>query len=59
MTSNTKFVVGLSLGICTGAVTALLVAPQSGKDTRQVIQSRSGAWKRRASNLIARRGTTK
>ncbi len=57
MSSNTKLVVGLSLGIFAGAATALLATPQSGKDTRQVIKSRSGALKRRAVELIARRRT--
>ena len=58
MSNNTKLAVGLSLGICAGAATALLVTPQSGKDTRQIIKSRSGALKRRAGELIARRRTT-
>ncbi len=57
MSTNTKLVVGLSLGICAGATTALLITPRSGKDTRQVIKSRSGALKRRAGELIARRRT--
>ena len=57
MSSNTKLVVGLSVGICTGAAAALLVAPKTGKDTRQIIKSRSSAWKRHAGELIARRGT--
>ena len=57
MSNNTKLVVGLSVGICTGAATALLVAPKSGKDTRQIIKSQSGALKRRAGEVIARRRT--
>ena len=58
MSNNTKLVVGLTVGICTGAAAALLVTPQSGKDTRQIIKSRSGALKRRAGELIARRRAT-
>ena len=54
MSSNTKLVVGLSVGICTGAAAALLVAPKTGKDARQIIKSRSSAWKRRAGELISR-----
>lgn len=57
MSSNTKLVVGLSVGIFTGAAAALLVAPKTGKDTRQIIKSRSGSLKRRAGELIARRRT--
>ncbi len=57
MSNNTKLVLGLSVGICTGAAAAFLVAPKSGKDTRQIIKSRSGALKRRAGVLIARRRT--
>ncbi len=57
MSNNTKLFVGLYVGICTGAAAALLVAPKSGKDTRQIIKSRSGALKRRAGELIARRRT--
>ncbi len=57
MSSKTKLVVGLSVGICTGAAAALLVAPKTGKDTRQIIKSRSSAWKRRAGELIASRRT--
>ncbi len=57
MSSNTKLVVGMSVGIFTGAVAALLVAPKTGKDTRQIIKSRSGALKNRAGELIARRRT--
>ena len=55
MSSNTRLVLGLSVGICTGAAAAMLVAPKTGKDTRQIIKSRSGDFKRRAGNLIARR----
>ncbi len=55
MSNNTKLAVGLTVGICAGAATALLATPQSGKDTRQTIKSRSGALKRRAGELIARR----
>jgi len=57
MSNNTKLVLGLSVGICTGAAAALLVAPKSGKDTRQIIKSRSAALKSRAGELIARRRT--
>ena len=57
MSNNTKLAVGLSLGICAGAATALLITPRSGKDTRRVIKSRSGALKRRAGEMIARRRT--
>ena len=55
MSSNTKLVVGLSLGICTGAAAAMLVAPKSGKATRQIIKSQSADLKRRTGELIARR----
>ncbi len=57
MSSNTKLAVGLSVGIFAGAAAALLVTPQSGKDTRHIIKSRSGALKRRAGEMIARRRT--
>ncbi len=57
MSNNNKLAVGLTVGICTGAAAALLVTPRSGKDTRQIIKSRSGALKRRAGELIARRRT--
>ncbi len=57
MSSNSKLVLGLSMGICAGAAAALLVTPQSGKDTRQIIKSRSGTLKRRTGELIARRRT--
>ncbi len=57
MSNNTKLAVGLTVGICTGAAAALLGTPRSGKDTRQIIKSRSGALKRRAGELIARRRT--
>ena len=58
MSSNTRLVVGLSVGICTGAAVAILVAPKSGKDTRQIIKSRSDALKLRAGELIIRRRAT-
>ena len=52
MTKNTKFVVGLAVSICTGAAAGMLVAPRSGKDTRQIIKSRSASLKRRTGELI-------
>ncbi len=57
MSNNTKLVLGFSVGICTVDAAAFLVAPKSGKDTRHIIKSRSGALKRRAGELIARRRT--
>ena len=59
MSNNSKLVVGLAVGICTGAAAGMLVAPKSGKDSRQVIKSRSGALKHRAGELINRRGTSR
>jgi len=57
MTKNTKFVVGLAVGICTGAAAGMLAAPRSGKDTRQITKSRSATLERRAGELILRRRT--
>ena len=59
MSGNSKLVVGLSVGICTGAAAAMLVTPKSGKANRQIIKSQSGVLKRRAGELIARRRTAR
>ena len=58
MTKNAELVVGLAEGICTSAAAGMLTAPKSGKDTRQIIKSRSATrsatMKRRAGELILR-----
>ena len=39
---NGKFVVGMVSGALVGTAVALLVAPNTGKDTRKVIRSKAG-----------------
>ena len=44
--------IGLLLGGLTGAVTMLLVAPQSGKRTRAKIHRQSAEWREQAADTV-------
>ena len=46
MISN-KFVLGLAVGVCTGAMAGILVAPKSSTDTRKAIRNRAADLKNR------------
>jgi len=46
------FVVGLTFGTLLGAVTALLLAPQSGKKTRRQIRRTADDWSEVASDKL-------
>ena len=39
--SNNKFMLGLAFGVVTGAITGMLLAPKSGKESRQAMKTRA------------------
>ncbi len=57
MTKGNKFVAGIAVGAVAGAAIGLLVAPKTGKETRQMVSSRAGDVKHKVGQLI-RRGKT-
>ena len=52
MRSQTNFLAGVLWGGVIGAVTALFLAPQSGKETRQQIQQRAMDLRYQATNTV-------
>ncbi len=55
MTRGNKLVIGLAAGMCAGALTGMLLAPRSGRETRKVIKNRAGELGSRTRQLMARR----
>ena len=55
MTRGNKFVIGLAVGVCTGALAGMLLAPKSGKGTREVIKARASEVGSRTRQLLAGR----
>ena len=43
MKSNTKFLIGFMVGVGTGLVAGILLAPERGDDTRRLIGERARA----------------
>ena len=58
MTRGNKFVIGLVVGACTGALVGMLMAPKSGKETRKAIKSRAEELGSRTRQLMAGRKST-
>ena len=58
MTRGNKFVIGLAVGMCAGALTGMLLAPRSGQETRKAIKHRAGELGSRTRQLMARRKAT-
>ena len=54
MTTGNKFVVGLAVGALAGALTGMLLAPKSGKETRKVIKTRAGELGSRTRQLVSK-----
>jgi len=52
MSAKGNFITGLAIGLVAGSVVALLSAPQSGEETRQLINDKTGQIKDRASDTI-------
>ncbi len=55
MTRGNKLVIGLAVGMCAGALTGMLLAPRSGRETRKAIKNRAGELGSRTRQLMARR----
>ena len=55
MTRGNKFVIGLAVGACAGALAGMLLAPKSGEETRKVIKARAGEIGSRTRQLMAGR----
>ena len=58
MTRGNKLVLGLAVGMFAGALTGMLLAPRSGRETRKVIKNRAGELGSRTRQLMARRKAT-
>ena len=58
MTRGNKIVIGLAVGVCTGALAGMLMAPKSGKETRNAIRARAGKLGSRTRQLMAGRKST-
>ena len=58
MMKNNKFVMGLAFGVLTGAITGMLLAPKSGKESRQAVKTRAVQLGSRTRQLIARGKST-
>ena len=55
MTRGNKFVIGLAVGASAGVLAGLLLAPKSGKESREVIKARAGQIGSRTRQLMAGR----
>ncbi len=58
MKKNNKFMLGLALGVFTGAITGMLLAPKSGRESRQAIQTQVGRLSSRTRRLMAKGKST-
>ncbi len=58
MMRNNKFTVGLAFGVLTGAITGMLLAPKSGRESRQAIKTRAAHLGSRARQLMSRGKST-
>lgn len=54
MMKNNKFMVGLAFGVVTGAITGMLLAPKSGKESRQAMKTGAVKLGSRTRRLVAR-----
>jgi gas vesicle protein len=61
MTKNNKLLTGLITGAIIGAVAGLLLAPKSGKETRQMLRERAAGLKQKAGGFggVFSRGRSK
>ena len=57
MMSN-KFMLGLAFGVFTGVVTGMLLAPKSGRESRQAVKTRVGRLGSRTRQLMAKGKST-
>ena len=48
MARHEKFVYGLGTGVIIGAAAGLLLAPKTGKETRQMVAGRAGGLRQKA-----------
>lgn len=53
MNNNVKVLLGFTVGAAAGALTGLLMAPQSGKKTRKMISSESDKFKDTMGDMVA------
>lgn len=52
MAKLNKFVAGMLVGAAVGAATGVLLAPQSGKETRKSLRGRAGSIGKKAGNRM-------
>jgi len=52
--STTKFLSGALAGLATGVMVGLLVAPDSGEETRKKIRYTAGNWRYRISRIVGK-----
>ncbi len=53
MNNNVKVILGFTVGAAAGALTGLLMAPQSGKKTRKMISTESDKFKDSVGDMVA------
>ena len=58
MMKSNKFMLGLAFGVIAGAFTGLLLAPKSGRESRQAIKTRVGQLGSRTRQLMAKGKST-
>ncbi|MEI6866203.1 YtxH domain-containing protein [Flavicella sp.] len=56
MSNTSKWVTGLVIGLFVGAITGVLLAPSSGKETRESLLNKIDLLKEKMSDLIERGG---
>ncbi len=56
--TNNKFMLGLAFGVVTGAITGMLLAPKSGKESRQAMKTRAVQLGSRTRRMMAKGKST-
>ena len=55
MTTRNKIILGITAGALFGSVAALLVAPKTGKETRQIVTSGAGRFASQVASQFGRK----
>ena len=59
MIIGNRFMFGLAVGVCTGAMAGMLVAPKSGAETRKALNNRAGNLKNRIREMDAKKSSVR
>ena len=52
MTANQKIIAGLGTGVIVGTAAGLLLAPKTGKETRNMVATRAGGLRHKAAHYF-------